>query len=49
LLMAQFDSTNDGRPIKIISIIDEHTRERLDGLFHYGQLQPWNRWFYKRG
>jgi len=23
----QFDSTSDGRPIKIVSIIDEHTRE----------------------
>ena len=23
----QFDSTTDGRPIKIASIIDEHTRE----------------------
>jgi putative transposase len=25
----QFDSTTDGRPIKIVSIIDEHTRECL--------------------
>jgi hypothetical protein len=28
----QFDSTSDGRPIKIVSIIDEHTRECLGGL-----------------
>jgi putative transposase len=28
----QFDSTTDGRPIKIVSIIDEHTRECLGGL-----------------
>jgi transposase InsO family protein len=28
----QFDSTTDGRPIKIASIIDEHTRECLGGL-----------------
>ncbi len=28
----QFDATNDGRPIKIVSIIDEHTRECLGGL-----------------
>lgn len=26
------DSTTDGRPIKIVSIIDEHTRECLGGL-----------------
>ena len=26
------DATNDGRPIKIVSIIDEHTRECLGGL-----------------
>jgi hypothetical protein len=30
----QFDSTTDGLPIKIISIIDEHTRECLGGLRH---------------
>jgi putative transposase len=28
----QFDATADGRPIKIASIIDEHTRECLGGL-----------------
>jgi transposase InsO family protein len=28
----QFDATTDGRPIKIVSIIDEHTRECLSGL-----------------
>jgi transposase InsO family protein len=28
----QFDVTTDGRPIKIVSIIDEHTRECLGGL-----------------
>jgi len=28
----QFDATTDGRPIKIGSIIDEHTRECLGGL-----------------
>jgi hypothetical protein len=28
----QFDSTTDGRPIKIVSVIDEHTRECLGGL-----------------
>jgi hypothetical protein len=28
----QFDATTDGRPIKIVSIADEHTRERLGGL-----------------
>ena len=28
----QFDVTIDGRPIKIVSIIDEHTRECLGGL-----------------
>jgi len=28
----QFDATNDGRPIKIVSIVDEHTRECLGGL-----------------
>jgi hypothetical protein len=28
----QFDSTTDGRPIKIVSIIDEHTRECLGGM-----------------
>ena len=28
----QFDATTDGRPIKIVSIIDEHTRECLGGL-----------------
>jgi len=28
----QFDSTTDGRPAKIVSIVDEHTRECLGGL-----------------
>ena len=28
----QFDATTDGRPIKIVSIIDEHTRESLGDL-----------------
>ena len=28
----QFDATTDGRPIKIVSIIDEHTRECLGEL-----------------
>jgi len=28
----QFDSTTDGRQVKIVSIIDEHTRECLGGL-----------------
>ncbi len=28
----QFDATEDGRPVKIVSIVDEHTRECLGGL-----------------
>jgi putative transposase len=28
----QFDATSDGRPIKLVSIIDEHTRECLTSL-----------------
>ena len=28
----QFDVTTDGRPVKIVSIIDEHTRECLGGM-----------------
>jgi hypothetical protein len=28
----QFDVTTEGRPIKIVSIVDEHTRECLGGL-----------------
>jgi putative transposase len=28
----QCDATTDGRPIKIVSILDEHTRECLGGL-----------------
>lgn len=28
----QFDVTTDGRPVKIVSIVDEHTRESLGGL-----------------
>ena len=29
---SQFDATTDGRPIKLVSIIDEHTRECLSSL-----------------
>jgi len=32
----QFDSTTDGRPIKIVSIVDEHTRECLGGMVERG-------------
>jgi putative transposase len=28
----QFDATTDGRPVKIVSVIDEHTRECLGGV-----------------
>jgi putative transposase len=28
----QFDATTDGRPVKIVSIVDERTRECLGGL-----------------
>ena len=28
----QFDATTNGRPIKVVSIIDEHTRECLGGM-----------------
>ena len=28
----QFDATTDGRPVKIVSIVDEHTRECLGGM-----------------
>jgi transposase InsO family protein len=28
----QFDATTDGRPVKIVSIVHEHTRECLGGL-----------------
>jgi putative transposase len=28
----QFDATTDGRPVKIVSIVDEHARECLGGL-----------------
>jgi len=28
----QFDSTTDGRPVKIVSVVDEHTRECHGGL-----------------
>lgn len=31
-MVSKFDATTDGRPIKIVSIIDEHTRECLGGL-----------------
>jgi putative transposase len=27
----QFDVTTDGRPVKIVSVVDEHTREGLGG------------------
>jgi putative transposase len=30
----QFDATTDGRPIRIVSIVDEHTRECLGSLVH---------------
>lgn len=29
---SEFDATTDGRPVKIVSIVDEHTRECLGGL-----------------
>src|SRR3954452_13406322 len=32
----QFDATTDGRPVKIASIVDEHTRECLGGLVARG-------------
>lgn len=28
----QFDATTDGRPVKLLSVLDEHTRENLGGL-----------------
>jgi transposase InsO family protein len=28
----QYDATTEGRPVKIVSIVDEHTRECLGGL-----------------
>ena len=28
----QFDATTDGRPVKLVSIVDEHTRECLGGV-----------------
>ena len=28
----QFDATTDGRPVQIVSIVDEHTRRCLGGL-----------------
>ena len=31
----QFDSTVAGKPIKILSVIDEHTRECLGGIVDY--------------
>ena len=31
----QFDATTDGRPIKIVFIVDEHTRECLGGLVEW--------------
>jgi hypothetical protein len=30
----QFDSTITGRPVKILSIVDEHTRECLGGIVY---------------
>ena len=32
----QFDATTDGRPLKIVSMVDEHTRECLGGLVERG-------------
>ena len=32
----QFDTTTDGRPFKIASVVDEHTRESLCGLVERG-------------
>jgi putative transposase len=32
----QFDVTTDGRPIKIVSIVDEHTRESWAGWCGHG-------------
>lgn len=32
---SQFDSTITGKPVKILSIADEHTRECLGGIVHY--------------
>lgn len=37
----QFDSTTDGRPIKIATIIDEHTRECLGGLVDRSITGDW--------
>lgn len=31
----QFDSTITGKPVNILSIVDEHTRERLGGIVNY--------------
>ena len=39
----QFDATTDGRPVKIVSIVDEHTRECLGGpgrALHYRRGPP---------
>jgi putative transposase len=37
----QFDSTTDGRPVKIVSIVDEHTRECLGGLVEPSMTSDW--------
>jgi putative transposase len=37
----QFDATTDGRPIKIVSIVDEHTRECLGGLVERSITAEW--------
>ena len=36
----QFDSTVTGKPIKILSIEDEHTREFLGGIVDYSITSP---------
>ena len=36
----QFDSTTDGRPVKIASIIDEHACECLGGLVRRSKTHP---------
>ncbi len=36
----QFDSTTDGRPVKIVSIVDEHTREGHGGLVERSPTSP---------
>ena len=36
----QFDATTDGRPIKIMCIVDDHTRECLGGLVEHNITGP---------